>query len=414
MQISLFKGRGLWIAHLLFLFSCQVKVSESASRHVWGETTRERGALESCAKGVDYPEIRDYLTELAGVIIAGNPLTFKGNLTPDKFCFKAVSVYGSDAYADPNDGTVGVDIKTVLNADNDAEIAAVLSHELAHIVLGHNHDELIETVSQISPDLLQNNTIQLASDAYQESLDTVSIKVEKYFDQYIEHVNLLRTVDQAELSNLAKIRLLYLLNKLDEFEENNPRPISVQKKEDFLRETVESADQLTLYQGEELQKAASVDLSYVFARIGKICHVLTRYWRGSEEKRIVLISSIREVDPEWGLTKREVEADEVGMELYARAGFDLKYYYRFPLNFQSQYVDEKECLDQINNGSKPIRGEDDHPLPCWRVYNLEITEIEDHHEELSSLYERDDVGFKNILDGQLQEIKFRYLRRAEL
>ena len=47
-----------------------------------------------------------------------------------------------NAYAVPRFGNIYFDINFLKNANNDAQVAAVLTHEMSHILLAHESDHL--------------------------------------------------------------------------------------------------------------------------------------------------------------------------------------------------------------------------------------------------------------------------------
>src|SRR5690606_20423390 len=71
----------------------------------------------------------------AEYIMAANPATFTDVYDPRKFCYDVSPSLELNAYAAAS--TITVNIGTLKGAFHDAEIAAVLSHELAHITMQH-------------------------------------------------------------------------------------------------------------------------------------------------------------------------------------------------------------------------------------------------------------------------------------
>ncbi|MCX6124126.1 MAG: hypothetical protein NTV34_05170 [Proteobacteria bacterium] len=120
-------------------------------------------------------------------------------------------------------------------------------------------------------------------------------------------------------------------------------------------------------------------------------------------------------------TLKEQEADEVGLELFVRAGFKPEQYgfmqRHYAIHMENSSVFEKairlarsnseselslECLKirQLKVMGLPYRGRwtradepyrvapgrtESHPLPCWRLYNIKHNEMKEHADEIAKL-----------------------------
>ncbi len=76
------------------------------------------------------PEVNNYLTQL------GNRLAANSDEPWQKFQFFAIDDNGINAFAIPG-GYIGVNSGLILTAENESELAAVLSHEIAHVTQHH-------------------------------------------------------------------------------------------------------------------------------------------------------------------------------------------------------------------------------------------------------------------------------------
>jgi|GEM_PF-673663 len=114
---------------------------DSNVKHTWGETSRgtpSEGRSAQCpAFDVSDSDI-NRLNSLAEKITSANPQTFQGNLSLSQLCIGINAAWTKlDARTQPEVKTILFSTPMILVAQNDDELAAVLSHELAHITLQH-------------------------------------------------------------------------------------------------------------------------------------------------------------------------------------------------------------------------------------------------------------------------------------
>jgi hypothetical protein len=114
---------------------------DSGVNHSWGETTRgtpPEGRSAQCPTfDATHPDIAR-LNSLAEKITNANPETFRGKLQLSQLCIGINAAWNHlDARTQPEVKTILFSNPMVLVAQNDDELAAVLSHELAHITLQH-------------------------------------------------------------------------------------------------------------------------------------------------------------------------------------------------------------------------------------------------------------------------------------
>ncbi|MFW2438754.1 MAG: M48 family metalloprotease [Arenicellales bacterium] len=79
---------------------------------------------------VDDPEVKEYLDDLGNRLIEG------AGLARDSFTFFMINDRSVNAFAVPG-GYIGVHTGLLLTADNEAEVASVLGHEIAHVTQQH-------------------------------------------------------------------------------------------------------------------------------------------------------------------------------------------------------------------------------------------------------------------------------------
>ncbi|MFO0679375.1 MAG: M48 family metalloprotease [Polyangiaceae bacterium] len=105
------------------------------------ETFREtKTGLAKCddsesARGLT--KSKRYLEEIVAALVAANPTTFRGALAPEKFCIAVVVGEDRNGNADPFSGLVRIETSVIARAANDAQVAGIVAHELAHVTMRH-------------------------------------------------------------------------------------------------------------------------------------------------------------------------------------------------------------------------------------------------------------------------------------
>ena len=115
--------------------------SGSQVKHIWGETTRGAplaGAPAQCPNSDPQTQQVTRLRQIAERIAQSNGDTFQGALDMSQMCIGVNATWSNiDARTQPEVKTVMFSPSMLMIAQNDDELAAVLSHELAHVTLQH-------------------------------------------------------------------------------------------------------------------------------------------------------------------------------------------------------------------------------------------------------------------------------------
>lgn len=106
----------------------QAELSPQLERKIGESLMREMRWHE--ADYLDDPEIEDYLNQLGNRLVAASPGA------RDDFHFFAIKNPTLNAYAWPG-GFIGVHTGLILAAENESELASVLSHEISHVTQRH-------------------------------------------------------------------------------------------------------------------------------------------------------------------------------------------------------------------------------------------------------------------------------------
>lgn len=99
--------------------------------------------LQSCDTGrftEGLPQTTAYLQAILGHIVSENPEVFHGDLAPEHICIGVKYRNGTGrAWAVAERRTITIDHGLILRVQNDAQLAFVISHELAHVSMRHIH-----------------------------------------------------------------------------------------------------------------------------------------------------------------------------------------------------------------------------------------------------------------------------------
>lgn len=126
----------------LFNVACsRAGVSDSLLKHVWGQTRRgelPRRPSRVCESSFSQSPAAVHLQQLALRIAEANPQTFYDELDPAHLCIGIdTALQGADARSTPEQLRIAFSSGLIGLAQNDGQLAAVLSHELAHLSLQH-------------------------------------------------------------------------------------------------------------------------------------------------------------------------------------------------------------------------------------------------------------------------------------
>jgi len=125
------------VAACFLLGACKsIKQSSSALQHNWGETERSGHALNCQDEESFDPFFQAYIHKHIARIASENPTVFKSDLAADKFCVMPIDAPDVDAGAS-FDGTLVINTGLLNATDSDAQFAAAIAHELAHVTLNH-------------------------------------------------------------------------------------------------------------------------------------------------------------------------------------------------------------------------------------------------------------------------------------
>ena len=329
-------------AALLFLSLSACKSLDSSVSHEWGRTLLPGGKLDCKEEPITGPEAsyRSYIREQLKVLAKANPETFKAELDASHFCIVPIVYEDIDAGASL-DGSLFINTGVLRAAETDAQFAAVLAHELAHIALRHGASELQDFV-QSHP---QYQTESAELDSQRKAItrfDKLTVVSEGEWSAYLESLrNQVRKKWNAARAKASPVALKGLdCDTIDTWVKDEPLRTKIRPK----------------------LPAADYEAS--------LCHQFFAEFN-IDDKQATRLSL-------W----KEIEADEVGYEFFLRAGFPEDEYAQFFANVaQLEGGREKDCE----------RGDKDHPNDCWRAGNIRA-ELKAHAKDLPHLVIAHDFG----------------------
>ena len=144
-----------------------------------------------------------YIQGIASEIINANPEVFNGDLDPQKICVGPELTNSERAWAEADQRSLTIETGNILRTQNEAQLAYVIGHELAHIALRHtplegnpvpepDHDLASSTIREKQLNLekiinLQKGESQAEMDRLQDEDQRLLNQLEQIFARYFEN-----------------------------------------------------------------------------------------------------------------------------------------------------------------------------------------------------------------------------------
>ena len=419
---------------LVFVAACSPEES-SEIKHDFGSVNTDKEPI-TCKENPQpnnepvFPELAAYIKKHVALIFESSRELIDPQYTVDSICISATHSEVPNAFASPN-GEVMFKSAILDIFENDAQFAGTLAHELGHLLNRHG-------MLSLHPQLRNNETyMQLAKERDQKSdlisqgpqfsqadMNAMSTKFETLIEGLSDEDR--QRVD-AYLGTVGQmVTFAVQTNKV-------PTALSLLKS---LATATDSGDwesgkqPYSLEDWVELMKYAKADV------LANTAVDETLFLDFDQANNQMQISSLEPALPFFEITEQMAEivaqetsageaanwqeqmADEVGMELMARAGWDVEAAPQGFINLQKT-LNAQETLDQIANLgyetdpdsfnvkalADEVKGcprlEGTHPAGCWRVANM-YKELEFHKDELSEFRTS---AAKNQFDNDLTELK---------
>ncbi len=324
----------------------------------FGETQRSRTKpLEKCTV-IDeaLPQSTAYLQRLFNHMVSKNPKTFKGIYSPEKFCVGVILSSERIAYTQSIDGSIVFYSKILEEAHDDYYVASVLAHEAAHVTMNNRgilSNHYWETMTKADRADLTSFTTEkesemlIAKSLFKELGSTVTLD---FFYQDVEGT-ILNYFNEPDAS-----KRLILLN-------------SLLSKAEGSKSCVKSCEDLKIKFLEVIVQSTKVNI------LNKNMNAIYLKYFSKEEIA----------------NGPEKEADEVGLELYARSGYSIPLYGMFGMKNLRESGNYEKCAQEMmsTRTKEPERGTGSHPMDCWRVENYLTKFIAKNSAELAPYFKNE-------------------------
>ncbi|HYX33167.1 MAG TPA: M48 family metalloprotease [Oligoflexus sp.] len=373
-------------------YSCGASPS-SDLKHTYGETTHATATpdLGNCIeqKTSSYPEVRQYLKDIMTKITKANPKTFSGRFSADKFCIEISSskLVNAEAHAS---GKIEFNIGLIQAFETDAAVAGIMAHELAHMTMAHQ--------------------TRVIDDKFSNDPEIKSIQ-SQINNKNAEHQNLLK-------DGLAFMRTLFKKRPMAENSALKSAADDVTKLEGDgpnnggLFDVYVEYFVLLIESPAPNPGAAEIANPYTAVEIKQLKDKIASVYQKAEATQLLVEDLLKKrkakggSSPEELANWREAEADEVGFEIYVKAGFKPDNYtdgfYTF-LKIKEGLPGLGECQKKLDANQIPSRGTSTHPASCWRIYDIKKEEKSRHAKEYDSFYKTNTTV--DLYPGRLKGIK---------
>lgn len=427
------------LTYLTLAFGCtqgvpnQNKLKHDFSRLNLGENSRVQ--LETC-KQADYnpasatdfhkekslkmqASVSAYIKHLASTIMErvnasleadGLVPLFSGAFDPSNFCFSSSSASNTspNASMQTRNLTMKFEPSLIEKLGDESAIASVVCHELAHATMSHGFHDIDPVILEeiLDDNAEKQSLIEAATVLHPIKLDLNEQLIEKIYG-----------LDSAEYQKLIELNTLlkeffnshFLASIVHFFSKSNILTDQIFINdiyakiftifEDSYREKTDHIEDFNLTDPEEKQWA------YFVQNMDMILHPNVS---SNNESRSEIFSPrsaltfVEEFAKKLGeayhgekygyLNWKESQADEVGLELCARAGVDISKYGDFFAQLVNRFSSSTDkltsCLESIETDNIPARSAGSHPDPCWRLFDVSVLEPSKHQAEYEALAKR--------------------------
>ncbi|HET9237967.1 MAG TPA: M48 family metalloprotease [Oligoflexus sp.] len=320
-------------------------------KHIWGGTLRPPHALNCLEMESFDPFFQKYVHRHIDRIALHNAYVFRDELDATRFCVMPIEAPDIDAGASA-DGTLIFNSGLIQVADTDAQFAAAVAHELAHITLNHGRIDFAEFVRLRPEYQAEADGIERVAHELAEAQKTLDQSLAAWSDDALQ-------ASLKETLNLAAIAFRQEFNRdvkgFDACRSLQAMQTGDVKQEKYRNAWLQLRAQLN---PDALEKLKQVE--------GEHCRYHGAVIRHDYRKRSLLSNWI------------ETEADEAGYEFFLRAGYQKDEYAKFFRNIDRFYGGVETRAEDC------LRGEGNHPKDCWRALHA-VQEWERHQDSIREL-----------------------------
>jgi len=321
---------------------------------------------------------------------SGLTLTFADAMQSENFCISASAKPNViNAFAQPNQRRIVLEAGLLLAAKNDAEVVAVLSHELAHVLMSHN-GKLPKEAAQI---ILNNeNSLQPAVQICKADLRVYDGLTHAYDTLSKDQVSVVKYA--KAIAQLLLRRFMTLTNKsfVEDFSQCRMQvamlPLITSINKAIEKSGKKNKDWAKFYARVQ-KKTMSPELRKAINTVTKTTEQIEDFL-GYGKNSLV----------NW----QEQEADEVGFELYLRAGYKPDSYpWLHKMILSKNATNIETCLNKINQNIRPNREFATHPSSCFRLYDAIKSEPHTHRHDYHQWLKNNNMT--TLLPGRLAALK---------
>lgn len=363
----------------------------SQLKHDFGNTRVEPTNLVDChktpspnfvAKPDQFPKAQEFLKNVANHIMKSNSQTFNGSYDPARFCFGVTPSPEFNAFAVYQYREVSFNSGTFERFNNDAEVAAIMAHELAHITMQHKgiltHSDMAKVGRKAQG--LMNQSSQLSEQINQLSGQLFEVQYEVW--QMFDSIAAASPADKLAVSHISDMEEILRSNQsLSQISPSQWAQYQ-QKLDGYYSE---------IMGGNDAENGVAVKY-----KVGEITRIEAQIntlslQQFSNDEEFTRIAQQKLGGPEQIANGREREADEVGYEFYLRAGMSPNHYVTAlsetvqpgPEDNQYENLPFLYCLRNMFKTMRlePSRGVGSHPTGCWRLYNIVANENLKHKDD---------------------------------
>ncbi|HET9239061.1 MAG TPA: M48 family metalloprotease [Oligoflexus sp.] len=387
----------LCLSSLQLQIACQPASQSSSLDHTFGQTTRPRAALKACEKGdANAPAIL-YMQTLFQKLVTSNSGTFQGPLAPANFCLRLDQDDEINGLAYIENGEIHLTKGLIMAVDHDADIAAVLAHELAHITMDHRYDLEHEKVVAGSKVTELKAELAKKQDEYREGKAAFYPDLIAALKKDPTLLDAIAALKGAVWLKSIVADMRSLLTKVGP---------TLQEKAGLLDDVTSLRDHLKYDDDDRavMEKNATWnDIIPILDRSDlELMAVRSRMSELNQALRDIPREDLIQDGPGAASNWKEQEADEVGYEFYLRAGFRPDRFTSIHNVLMAQSRSDGECSALQAKGQLPPRGAASHPSSCWRIYNISQREAMAHAEAYKPFMNN---SLLSLTVGALEEVK---------
>lgn len=458
-------GQGI-IATLLVLLGCADHSKQSTTSHdvgniaPKGDTRQKLTCYDRTPQDSETDQLfKTYIDEVVNKIIRANKEVIPSFINEKSVCANVQKKYEVNANAMPT-GNLNFYRGILWITDTDAEFAMVAAHELAHLISAHgmapHEDKGLRNNQEYLGVLKRIRSIYFDIAEYQTQFDRLSEFLEGKIVQFKKdgkkipggsswdfklsdyksalYALSIKYVSEKKLkSDFVKDKSISDLLGLP-FDRNNrgisnnldPKELEFKNIEELVRIVQDlRLDFTTHMKDKSKDKLRNLEKS--------LCEKSLELAGSDDTIEKIFDKKVRiekeHLGPAKGSNWQEQDADEKGLELYLRAGFEPSlakkllqqlgrsrtHGHKIFSQLKDLDADQQSASDTPSSGLRDHlgehcnRGRSSHPAPCWRAANIDA-ELKKNQKEYSKIIAKNPI--RNGFGGKLKELQNAYFEKT--